>query len=284
MFRSVNVIGYGYVGGAVGYVCERNQVPFNVCDTQEKTGGFSFFTTDVEQLVLHSEKENEANFYFIAVPTPSKEDGSCNTDIIDGILSKLNSVTTKKTYVIIKSTMVPGTCRSFQERYERLCIVSSPEFLREATFQQDMYEAEFVLVGLLNEKKDAEFTDVENMFRTLYSHNKELVVYKKSYEECELFKYTLNVHLAVKVWYFNEIYEICDKLGVPYEKLKSMLSLDKRIGDYGTHVPGPDGKFGYGLSCLPKETRGMATLQGKLRLDNAVLQHIIERNDYFRTK
>jgi UDPglucose 6-dehydrogenase len=106
----------------------------------------------------------------------------------------------------------------------------------------------------------------------------------KTYEECELFKYTLNVHLAVKVWYFNEIYEICEKMGVPYENLKSMFTLDKRIGDYGTHVPGPDGKFGYGLSCLPKETRGMATLQGNLGIDNEVLQHIIQRNNYFRTK
>lgn len=284
MFRSINIIGYGYVGGAVGYVCEKNSVPFNVCDTQEKTGGFSFFTTDVEHLVLHSEQQNDANYYFIAVPTPSKEDGSCNTDIIDGLLSKLNSIVTKPTYVIIKSTMVPGTCRSFHERYDRLCIVSSPEFLREATFKEDMYEAEFVLIGLGDSKKEEAFTDVEKMFRTLYSHNKELVVYQKTYEECELFKYTLNVHLAVKVWYFNEIYEICEKVGVPYEKLKEMFSLDKRIGDYGTHVPGPDGKFGYGLSCLPKETRGMATLQSQLGLDNAVLRHIIERNDYFRTK
>jgi UDPglucose 6-dehydrogenase len=284
MFRSVNIIGYGYVGGAMGYLCEKNDVPFNVCDTQEKSGGFSFFTTHVEELVTHSEQENDISYYFIAVPTPSKEDGSCNTDIIDGILRTLERVVTKKNRVIMKSTLVPGSCQSFQDRYPGLSIVSCPEFLREATFQEDMYHAEFALVGIPRNGKQEDYLDVDALFQRLYNHNKEFVVYKKTYEECELFKYTLNVHLAVKVWYFNEIYEICEKMGVPYENLKSMFTLDKRIGDYGTHVPGPDGKFGYGLSCLPKETRGMATLQGNLGIDNEVLQHIIQRNNYFRTK
>jgi UDPglucose 6-dehydrogenase len=92
------------------------------------------------------------------------------------------------------------------------------------------------------------------------------------------------VHLAVKVWYFNEIYEISEKLGVDYEKLKILFSLDKRLGEYGTRVPGHDGKFGYGLSCLPKETRGMMKLQEELGIDNFALQEIIKRNNYFRSK
>lgn len=284
MFDSINIIGYGYVGSAVGYLCEKNNIKFNVCDLDVKRGAYDYFSSDLELLVNFSESKNEINYYFIAVPTPSKEDGSCDISIITSILNRLNNIVTKKTKIIIKSTLVPGSCHKFYETYKNIDVILSPEFLREATFRDDMYNAEFVLVGLPPNTEMTEYADILSLFRQLYIHNKDIDIYMRSYEECELFKYTLNVHLAVKVWYFNEIYEISEKLGVDYEKLKSMFNLDKRIGDYGTRVPGPDGKFGYGLSCLPKETRGMMKLQETLGIDNQVLKEIIKRNNYFRSK
>lgn len=284
MFESINIIGYGYVGSAVGYLCDKNNIKFNVCDVTIKRDSYNYFTTSIEQLINYSESKNEINYYFIAVPTPSREDGSCDTSIIEFVLSSLNTLVTKKTRVIIKSTLVPGSCNKFHNMYKNIEIILSPEFLREATFKDDMYNAEFVLVGLPQNTNMGDYSDILSLFRTLYTHNKSIDIYMKSYEECELFKYTLNVHLAVKIWYFNEIYEISEKLGVDYEKLKSMFILDKRIGEYGTRVPGSDNKFGYGLSCLPKETRGMMKLQEELGLDNSVLKEIIKRNNYFRTK
>lgn len=283
MFTSINIIGYGYVGSAVGHLCEENDLRFNVCDTQEKTGKFNYFA-NIKQLIEKSESENDMNYYFVAVPTPSNDTGACDVSIIRHVLNELNTNVTKKSRVIIKSTLVPGSCNKFNEEYKNIDIILSPEFLREATYKADMYNAEFVLVGIPNTTQLDTYSDILNMFRYLYKHNQDIDIYMKSYEECELFKYTLNVHLAVKVWYFNEIYEISEKLGVDYEKLKTLFKLDKRIGDYGTRVPGPDGKFGYGLSCLPKETRGMMKLQEELGIDNYVLQEIIKRNNYFRSK
>jgi UDPglucose 6-dehydrogenase len=284
MFNSINIIGYGYVGGAVGHLCEKNKITYNVCDTQEKTGSFEYFTSNIEKLIRYSESENNINYYFIAVPTPSNDDGSCNTSIIRNILTKLNNTVKETTRVIIKSTLVPGTCKQFHEEFKNIDIILSPEFLREATYKDDMYNAEFVLVGLPPDTNMTDYSDILSMFRELYVHHRDIDIYMKSYEECELFKYTLNVHLAVKIWYFNEIYEISEKLGVDYDKLKILFNLDKRIGEYGTRVPGHDGKFGYGLSCLPKETRGMMKLQEQLGLDNQVLKEIIKRNNYFRRK
>lgn len=284
MFTSINIIGYGYVGSAVGHLCEENELKFNVCDTQQKSGKFQYFTSNIEKLIRYSEQENDINYYFIAVPTPSDSNGSCDISIIRNVLQKLNSFVKKRTIVIIKSTLVPGSCQKFCAEFTNVDILLSPEFLREATYKSDMYDAEFVLVGLDKTIQLDVYGDILSMFRCLYKHNKSIDIYMKSYEECELFKYTLNVHLAVKVWYFNEIYEISEKLGVDYEKLKTLFNLDKRIGEYGTRVPGPDGKFGYGLSCLPKETRGMMKLQEELGIENHVLQEIIKRNNYFRSK
>ena len=284
MFNSINIIGFGYVGSAVGHICEKNEITYNVCDTQSKNGGFQYFTSNIEKLIRYSESENEINYYFIAVPTPSNDDDSCNVSIIKNVLSRLNNTITKTTRVIIKSTLVPGSCQKFCEEFKNIHVILSPEFLREATYKDDMYNAESVLVGLPPNNQMTEYSDILSLFRILYKHNTDIDIYMKSYEECELFKYTLNVHLAVKIWYFNEIHEISEKLGVDYQKLKTLFNLDSRIGEYGTRVPGHDGKFGYGLSCLPKETRGMMKLQQELGIENNVLKEIIKRNNYFRTK
>lgn len=282
--NSVNIIGYGYVGSAMGYLCQKNAVNYNVCDSLDKLDSYQFYTKQISELVEFSEKENDVNFYFIAVPTPSGSDGSCNLSIVHNVLKELNTYVTKPTYVIIKSTLVPGSCKKLNEMYNNFTVVLCPEFLREATYKDDIYNAEFVLIGLPENTELTNYQNVLQLFRTLYKHNSSIDIYMKTYEECELFKYTLNVHLAVKIWYFNEIYEVSEKLGVDYQKLKSLFKLDPRIGDYGTQVPGHDGKFGYGLSCLPKETRGMMKLQEELGIDNNVLKEIIKRNEYFRSK
>jgi nucleotide sugar dehydrogenase len=285
-YNSVNVIGYGFVGSAIGYLCAKNNIPFNVCDINEKNGKYKFKTDNIAELVKHSEAENETNFYFIAVPTPSNDDCTPNVSIVDEVLDKLNNTVSKATYAIIKSTLYPGSCQTFYEKYKNINVVVCPEFLRESTYTDDMYNAQFVLLGVTKDQVYAHMThdDVVLLCRDMYRHNPSMPIYIKSYEECELFKYTLNVYLALKVWYFNEIYEVCEKFDVPYDNLKKLFALDDRIGKYGIEVPGTDGKFGYGLSCLPKETKGMMTLQERLGIDNNVLKHIIKRNDIFRQK
>jgi UDPglucose 6-dehydrogenase len=278
--NSLNIIGFGYVGSAIGYLCHKNNIKYNVCDSMTKVDDYQFYTKNISELVAFSEQENDINYYFIAVPTPSNSEGSCDLSIIHDVLMQLNTSITKLTYIIIKSTLVPGSCKVLNDTYNNFTIVLCPEFLREATYKDDIYNTEFVLIGFPENSDE----NVLQLFKTLYNHNLSINIYMKTYEECELFKYTLNVHLAVKIWYFNEIYEMAEKLGVNYQQLKNLFSLDDRIGSYGIQVPGHDGKFGYGLSCLPKETRGMMKLQEELGIENNVLKEIIKRNDYFRTK
>jgi UDPglucose 6-dehydrogenase len=283
---SINIIGYGFVGSAVGYLCKRNKIKFNVCDLNEKTDDFEFYTKDVRTLIEYSEKQNDINYYFIAVPTPSNTDYTCNTSLVEGILDELNKYATKPTYAIIKSTLYPTTCQKMCKLFPDINIILCPEFLREATFESDMYDAKFILLGVNKDKVHAHmyYDNVILMLKNMYSHNREIPVYVKSYEQCELFKYTLNVFFAVKIWYFNEIYEISEKIGVDYDQLQKMFALDARIGDYGTHVPGHDGKFGYGLSCLPKEIRGLVSLQDEFGINNTILKEIVKRNEELRNK
>lgn len=283
-FKHINIIGFGYVGGGVAHLCKMNNVNFCTYDIVKKndTGAVENFN-DLNKLIEFSENNNELNVYFISVPTPSKENGECNTEIVENVISECNEKVTKKTIIIIKSTVKPGTTRKISNKITNanIEIVFCPEFLTEKNFKNDIYNAHFVLLGF-NKINTNLYNDVGDVMKTLYKHNSEINVINKSYEECELFKYTLNTFFATKITFFNEIYELCETMGVDYQNLKSLFKLDKRIGDYGITVPGEDGKRGYGLSCLPKEIRGLVRLQEEFGLSNELASCVNQRNIYFR--
>lgn len=284
-FQHVNVLGYGFVGGAMGHLCKENNVKFCVYDIVKKDESSALQTfSHLSDIIRFSEKCNETNIYFICVPTPSNAEGQCDTSIVENVITNLNSLVTKKSIIIIKSTVQPGTTRKFTNKTNTLLdIVFCPEFLTEKNFKSDMYNADFVLLGFNNLENEELLTTTSNVMRLLYKH-KTVDVYHRSYEECEIFKYTINVYLSVKVWYFNEIYELCGKFGIDYSQFRQdLLPLEPRIGMSHTVVPGDHGR-GFSGSCLPKETRGMKFLQGSLGIPNKVLDEILKRNSQLRNE
>ena len=278
-FSFLNIIGYGYVGGGLGHLCKSNNVPFCTYDVIQKDESMAKMNTDdLEKLVEYSELYNEDNVYTICVPTPSSTTGECDISIVESVIEKLyKTVKSKSNIVIIKSTVQPGTTRMLMNKFQdKLEIVFCPEFLKEHTYKEDMYNADFCLVG-----SDNTNTKVSDVMRILYKH-KVIDVICRSPEECEIFKYTVNVFLAVKVWYFNEISEICNKFGVEYKGLQELFKLEGRIGESHTDVPGHDSLHGFGGKCLPKETLALKYLQEKLGIPNKVLENIISRNNKLR--
>lgn len=281
MYSFINIIGYGYVGSALGHVCYRNSVKHCVYDLVVKDSSEvkeSFNRLDL--LVRNSESYNDYNIYVICVPTPTSESGKCDTSIVEDTVRELSRLCEKDTVVLIKSTVSPGTCRNIANVYMRnkFNIMYCPEFLREKTFKEDMYNADFVLLG-----KEVNYNtlEVENLFKNIYKHKKVDIIVK-GYEECELLKYTINVFLSVKVWFFNEIYTLCDKFGVNYSSMRQLFTLEPRLGESHLDVPGHDGKMGFGGKCLPKETRGMSFLQESVGIDSTILRSILKRNGELR--
>lgn len=281
MYNFINIIGYGYVGSGMGYLCKKNNVPFCTYDLIKKSENCALKNFDnLSEMASYSEKENKVNIYFVCVPTPNKENGECDLSIIKCVLKELSL--RENVLVIIKSTVEPGSCTLLSEEFKELSVVFCPEFLREKTFQDDIYNAKFVLLGHNQSHKQEIKNVAENVIKDLYKHNAEIEIISCLYEECELFKYTINVFLSVKVWFFNEVNEISKKLGVDYNRLKNLFVLDPRIGDSHTDVPGHDGQLGFGGKCLPKETKAMRYLQKKLGLDDKVLSEILRRNNEIR--
>lgn len=280
---SINIIGMGYVGGAMASLCERNNVEYNVCDIQKKEGNFNYFS-NIQELVNFSETSGDINFYVIATPTPSDSEGNCDVSIVKSVLEQLQKKLTKETYTIIKSTIVPGTARIFNELFPELNIVFCPEFLTEKNYLDDIYNAQFVLLGIPPKFDLTKYQKVLKVIRLFYKHNTQIDILMRSYEEAELFKYTLNTFFATKITFFNEIHELCEKIGVDYQKLKELFKLEPRISAYGTVVPGPDGKFSFSKKCLPKEIKSMIKFQEKLELSSEFMSCVKKRGDYFRIK
>ena len=95
-------------------------------------------------------------------------------------------------------------------------------------------------------------------------------------------KYLTNSFLASKVSFANEIYQICEGLKVDYDKVVEYATLDDRLGKSHWQVPGPDGDYGFGGHCFPKDLNALLHLSDNLETDNNVLTAAIETNDKVR--
>ena len=75
---------------------------------------------------------DQSDFIFVSVPTPSNKDGSINLHIVDNVIDNINNISSSNNPIILlRSTIVPGTSRKFQEKYPATKIVFNPEFLTE---------------------------------------------------------------------------------------------------------------------------------------------------------
>ena len=94
-----------------------------------------------------------------------------------------------------------------------------------------------------------------------------------SYEAAELIKYASNCFLSLKISFFNEIGMICKKLGIDDKTVSLAVSLDKRIGEYGTEAGRP-----FGGACLPKDTEAMTSFVRKLQIKPDLIQVVLDIN------
>ena len=191
---------------------------------------------------------HECDFIFVAVPTPMKLDGSQDISYIENVF---NEAVTGPIY-IIKSTVLPGTTKRLQEQYPNLDIVFSPEFLTERTAKLDMLTQARIIFG-----GDTGTTQkVEELFAERFM-NRHII--HTDTTTAELVKYMNNTFFATKVSIINEFKLLADKIGANWEDALYGFASDGRVGDSHLHVPGPDGKMGYGGTCFPKDVNALIT-------------------------
>lgn len=254
---SIGIVGLGYVGSACSEVFSQF-FNVNTFDIQKKSTENS-----LSDLVLNSE------IIFLCLPTPMNTDGSCNFDIIDQTLNEINQISNVS--CVIKSTIPPGTTSYFQNKFKNLKFFFNPEFLTEANFVNDFKNQDKIIIG----SGDTNFSIIDEVYKESFPN---IPIIHCSFEEAELVKYVINTFLAVKVSFANEIYSLCENLDIDYSTIKGIVSKDKRIGSSHLSVPGPDGKFGFGGSCFPKDINSLLDIFKKNQLNSYVINSAWSRN------
>lgn len=268
----LGIIGRGFVGGAVANGFKTDTVDTFVVDPR-----FSDLTAmDLVEL--------NPDVVFICLPTPTRQTataegpvGSVNADLIRDTLKTLN----KEKYegvVVVKSTVAPSVLEAFVNTFTQLQIVYNPEFLTEANANDDFINPPYQIFG---GDWDA-CTKVEQMY-TKHSLVKPVPSFKLDIKAASFLKYTMNSWLATKVVFFNELRQLYNtySMDTTWEEFIGILAHEPRIGPSHMNVPGPDGQFGFGGNCFPKDTKAFVE---ESRNDSllALLEKAIQLNDTYR--
>jgi UDPglucose 6-dehydrogenase len=260
MNYKVAIIGFGFVGKAVNASYRGIDSNYIIDPNLSNVTGSYKSIKDVDVV-------------YVCVPSPQKEDGSCDTSILSDVLYKLKSVNYKGV-VISKVTAPPSFYTTANEFMENLVYV--PEFLVAKTAINDYLSTRFHVIGGNNKTYiQLAKTILQNVFPSA-------VFYSATIEEASMMKYTINSFLATKVVFMNELKILCDKTNIDYNKVEKLVLMDKRIGNSHTQVPGPDNHFGFGGACFPKDTNALLTYAKENDILLSVLNSAIEKNKLIR--
>jgi UDPglucose 6-dehydrogenase len=195
---------------------------------------------------------------FIAVGTPSDEDGSADLQYVLAVAESIAFHMQDYKVIVNKSTVPVGTANKTQDRVAQALaargvkisfdVVSNPEFLKEGAAVNDFLKPDRIVVGTESER-------AQTLLRELYepfNRNHERTIYM-DVRSAELTKYAANAMLATKISFMNEMANLAERLGADIEEVRKGIGADPRIGYHFTY-PG----CGYGGSCFPKDVRALA--------------------------
>ena len=223
----IGIVGQGYVGTAVRTVFKKH---------------YDVSTYDINKELstcetLH-ELVNTTDIVFVCVPTPMNPDGSCNLDIVNSVVRDINKTVNAGQdgkIVAIKSTVPPGTTDRLNKECKNITVIFNPEFLTEANFIEDFKNQNRIIIG----GQRPASTKLRQVYSLAFP---DATIVKTGSKTAEMVKYMTNTFLATKVSFANEMYNICSRLGIDYDKVVEYSTYDERLGKSHWAVPGPDGK------------------------------------------
>lgn len=267
---TIGVVGHGYVGQAVEAFFK------DVCNVVVHDKAKPDLST-LNDVVARSE------VIFVCVPTPMKNDGSCHTGIVEDVLRGIRASAkeigrNKDSFIcVIKSTVPASFTEKMQDELLPMRIVFSPEFLTEKSSISDFKKTNRIVLG----GDSADALVVAKYFESVQPDRvltEKLAIIGCDATVAEMVKLYTNGILMTKVLFANEIYQICQRLGVDYEEVRQITMLDPRIGSGHTKVPGHDGQLGAGGHCFPKDINNLRALCRELGVNEKIFTAVIERN------
>jgi len=257
----IGIVGVGMVGGAIKYGMEKLGHDVRIHDIVLNTQLIDVLGTKV---------------CFICVPTPEMADGSCDTSIVEKTVEDL----VEQCYqgiIVVKSTTVPGFTSMLIDEYKSAKICFVPEFLRERHAISDFTENHDVCVIGVDGPLASYMFD---LVKEAHGHYPQKFV-KMSSTEAELTKYFSNVFNAMRVIFANGFYEVCEKLGADYAKIKNAAVARPTIKNL--YLDCNENFRGFGGVCLPKDTAAFSRLAEELGVDAEIFRTIVKDNKLYRT-
>jgi len=290
----ISIIGTGYVGLVTGVCLSDFGLEVLCVDKDEKkikilnSGDIPIYEPNLKELFKKNIIEGRLKFsndlkfaieqsqvIFIAVGTPSNNDGSANLKQIEEVARQIAEYINDYKVIVNKSTVPVGTAQKvkniiskYQSKNYSFDVVSNPEFLREGSAIYDFTHPDKIVIGSESSKA---LNIMKEIYRPLYLLNTPFVI--TNLETAEMIKYTCNAFLATKITFINEVANLCEKVGADVHQIAQAMGLDGRISAKYLH-PGP----GYGGSCFPKDTKALYHFASEKEYDFKILDAVINAN------
>jgi UDPglucose 6-dehydrogenase len=293
----ITIIGSGYVGLVSG-ACFADLGNDVVClDVDERkiaqlrSGGIPIYEPGLESLVRHNVAAGRLRFttdveegvahgavQFIAVGTPSDQDGSADMRYVIAAARNIGRSMNEYRVIVNKSTVPVGTAERVRAAIaEELAkrgldlpfgVVSNPEFLKEGAAVGDFMRPDRIVVGSSDER-------ATQIMRQLYApllrnHDRLLVMDPRS---AELTKYAANAMLATRISFMNELANLAEKLGANIESVRQGIGSDQRIGYHFLYAG-----IGYGGSCFPKDIKALQHTAGEYGMQLTIVDSVEKVN------
>ncbi|ARV06377.1 UDP-glucose 6-dehydrogenase [Polaribacter sp. SA4-10] len=273
---NIAIVGSGYVGLVSG-TCFAEMgncvtcVDIDAIKIEKLNKGIiPIFEPGLEAMVLKNVKNKNLDFtinlpnaisnakiVFIAVGTPTGEDGSADLQYVLAVAKSIGESMNKELVIVDKSTVPIGTADKVKATIQKeldkrgvqlkFHVVSNPEFLKEGAAIDDFMKPDRVVIGADSEYA---FGAMKQLYSPFFrTHDRFITMDIRS---AEMTKYAANAMLATKISFMNEIANICERVGADANQVRIGIGSDKRIG-YSFIYPGA----GYGGSCFPKDVKAL---------------------------
>lgn len=240
------IAGYGYVGKAV-YEAFKDHITTEIVDPQHNTNKISDF---------------KPTYLIVAVSTPQADSGECDMSNVFDVVSQTDT----NCSILIKSTISLEGWQELKQQFPNHKITFSPEFLRAKTATEDFLNQDAVYFG------GDEVDDWIDFFCLQFAN---VNYFRRTPEELILAKYFRNSFLATKVTFFNQVYDLCEQLGIDYANVKDCVTRDERIGTSHSEVTEERGYSGH---CLPKDTQAIVKTAQQHDVDLSLINEAIKYN------
>ena len=294
----IAVIGLGFVGLTLCSVLASKGIKTIGIDSDRKKRSNiakaipTFFEPNLEKTLKKALKKNllitdklssinNCDFIFVTVGTPQKKNGEIDLSFMKTAVRSLGKIilkNKKKSIILIKSTVIPGTMKdvilpileknSKKKAGRDFGLISNPEFLQESKAIHDTIKPHVIVLGGYRTK----FMKKTERFFSWFNPNSPIII--TNHQTAEMIKYANNLFLATKISFINQLANICQRIpDTNIDDIANTMGLDPRIGNLFLSA-GP----GYGGSCLPKDIKAIINFSSKINV-KPILLDAVERTN-----